>query len=297
MSGGILVGVDGRQRSNDALALALELAEARSAPLDVAAVLDYRPLPIDLNPYEVALREHFDAIFAAAAERTGERGMTTHALTGSSPAASLAELAERLDPELIVVGSTSRGPLGRVMPGDVGSSLLSGSACAVAVAPAGYGERQRAQPRSVGVGYDGGEEAERALEAGRRWAEAFGAGLRLIAVVPWSIPISEELADPIAPREAVRERLEREVRAAATRTPSARTEVEIVDGEQPSDALIARSEELDLLVVGSRGYGPLRRVFLGGVSSKVIRRAACPVIAVPRGSGTERAAGGDEQDA
>jgi nucleotide-binding universal stress UspA family protein len=40
--------------------------------------------------------------------------------------------------------------------------------------------------------------------------------------------------------------------------------------------------EIDLLVCGSRGYGPVRRVLLGGVSSRLIRRAACPVVVVPR---------------
>jgi nucleotide-binding universal stress UspA family protein len=42
--------------------------------------------------------------------------------------------------------------------------------------------------------------------------------------------------------------------------------------------------EVDLLVCGSRGYGPMRRVLLGGVLRKLIRRAACPVVVVPRGA-------------
>ena len=39
-----------------------------------------------------------------------------------------------------------------------------------------------------------------------------------------------------------------------------------------------------MLVIGSRGYGPVRRVLLGGVARKLIRRAACPLVVVPRGS-------------
>ena len=42
------------------------------------------------------------------------------------------------------------------------------------------------------------------------------------------------------------------------------------------------AEDADLLVLGSRGYGPRRAVLLGGVSGRVVRRAACPVIVVPR---------------
>ena len=51
------------------------------------------------------------------------------------------------------------------------------------------------------------------------------------------------------------------------------------------DALAALDErEIDLLVCGSRGYGPVRRVLLGGVLRKLVRRAACPVVVVPRGA-------------
>ena len=41
-------------------------------------------------------------------------------------------------------------------------------------------------------------------------------------------------------------------------------------------------DDVDVLVCGSRGYGPARRVLLGGVSSRLIRRAQLPVTVVPR---------------
>ena len=41
-------------------------------------------------------------------------------------------------------------------------------------------------------------------------------------------------------------------------------------------------DDVDMLVCGSRGYGPVRRVLLGGVSSPLIRRAQLPVTVVPR---------------
>ena len=41
-------------------------------------------------------------------------------------------------------------------------------------------------------------------------------------------------------------------------------------------------DDVDLLICGSRGYGPARRVLLGGVSSRLIRRAQLPVAVVPR---------------
>jgi nucleotide-binding universal stress UspA family protein len=52
----------------------------------------------------------------------------------------------------------------------------------------------------------------------------------------------------------------------------------------PADFLIAASERLDLLVCGSRGYGPARAVLLGGVSRRVTAEAHCPVIVLARGT-------------
>jgi len=42
--------------------------------------------------------------------------------------------------------------------------------------------------------------------------------------------------------------------------------------------------DIDLLFCGSRGYGPALRVILGGVSSRLVRRARSPVVVVPRGA-------------
>jgi nucleotide-binding universal stress UspA family protein len=62
----------------------------------------------------------------------------------------------------------------------------------------------------------------------------------------------------------------------------------VVDGD-PADVLTEQAAELGMLVVGSRGYGPLRRVLLGSVSDALLERTACPVMIVPRG--VERAFG------
>jgi len=45
---------------------------------------------------------------------------------------------------------------------------------------------------------------------------------------------------------------------------------------------LAELTEVDLLFCGSRGYGPTRRVLLGGVSTRLVRQARRPVVVVPR---------------
>jgi nucleotide-binding universal stress UspA family protein len=58
----------------------------------------------------------------------------------------------------------------------------------------------------------------------------------------------------------------------------------------PAKVLVKQSERLGLLVLGSRGYGPIKSVLLGSVSSYVLRNARCPVLVVPRGAGGDEAA-------
>jgi nucleotide-binding universal stress UspA family protein len=52
---------------------------------------------------------------------------------------------------------------------------------------------------------------------------------------------------------------------------------------QPAMKIAEVSSEFDLLFVGSRGFGPLRRVLLGSVSSELMRTVACPLVVTPKG--------------
>lgn len=54
-------------------------------------------------------------------------------------------------------------------------------------------------------------------------------------------------------------------------------------GGPPAETLAEACEDgVDLLVAGSRGYGPLSRVLLGSVTTQLIGMAPCPVLVVPR---------------
>ena len=78
-------------------------------------------------------------------------------------------------------------------------------------------------------------------------------------------------------------------RAAATVPDGTVAEALLLDGPA-GRALAAASEDLDLLVCGSRGYGAVGSVLLGSVSHHLVRTAACPLLVVPRdGAGRARA--------
>jgi nucleotide-binding universal stress UspA family protein len=54
------------------------------------------------------------------------------------------------------------------------------------------------------------------------------------------------------------------------------------------------SDRVDLLVVGSRGFGAARRVVLGSTSDALLHHARCPVFVVPRAAPSEQGTGGAE---
>ena len=83
-----------------------------------------------------------------------------------------------------MVGSSHRGAVGRVVPGSVGESLLSGAPCAVAIAPRGFTAEDLGSRGVIGVGIDHSHESRLALREAVRLAELLGLRLRLITVVP-----------------------------------------------------------------------------------------------------------------
>jgi nucleotide-binding universal stress UspA family protein len=277
----ILVGYDGRAAADDALRFARALAAIEGAELRVVVALEYAPLPIAVEAYDRALEERFNELFDRAASILGETPFERTPLRDGSPAHALNELAEREGADLIVIGSTHRGRLGRVYPGSVGERLLNGAPCPVAIVPRGYSPENGIEV--VGVGYTGSEQSRAALAAAKRFARALGARLRLIAVVP-PIPLVPPVVAGISVEleDALRKRLEKELAEAAA---EAEGEFEVstvlVEGD-PGAVLSAHGVELGLLVLGSRGYGPLRRALLGSVSAGVAKNAPCPVLLVPR---------------
>jgi nucleotide-binding universal stress UspA family protein len=55
---------------------------------------------------------------------------------------------------------------------------------------------------------------------------------------------------------------------------------------EPAEVLAEGASDVDLLLLGSRGYGPVKGTMLGSVSARVMAAAPCPVIVIPRGAGS-----------
>jgi nucleotide-binding universal stress UspA family protein len=276
MFGNVLVGVDGRSGGRDAIAFAKQLVD-RGARITLVHV--YGDVWTLGRGGALLL-----AIERADSEQMLERerdAASVEAELLSSPASAvgraLHELAEHHKADLLVIGSCRRGLVGRTVMGDETRASLNGAPCAVAIAPRGY-DQLAPQLTTIGVGYDSSPESELALAAARVLARRLGAKIRALSVVSLSNAAHDGPIPDNWP-EIVKQLIDAELERLHGLDD---VEAEATYGE-PSEELAHFSEGLSLLIVGSRGYGPLGRVFNGSTSSYLERRAPCPLLVLPRG--------------
>lgn len=276
----LLVGFDGSDGGRDALELARVLAAATDAEVMVVTVLPYGPLPI---PYEILEEEEAERakpLFEEARERLGGITVTTRAFGGGSPAGVINDLAEREDVETIVVGSPHRGPVGRVLIGSVADGLLHGAPCEVVTAPRGYAGERHEPFKRIAVAYDDTPEAKAALARAEALALACQAQIVVYTVsAPPAVVPGAVVYTPAIPPEAGTI-VTKTVKKVDERLAATGRELAGVPGLALAEA--CEEDGIDLIVAGSRGYGPVWRVLLGSVSTQLLHKAPCPALVVPR---------------
>jgi nucleotide-binding universal stress UspA family protein len=287
----ILIGVESSERSEDAIAFGRRLADVAGAYVIVANAYPYSDLPSRASnaSYREALREEALETVGRMRDRLepidGDRTMI-RIVADPSPAKALHHVAHAEQASLVIVGSSHTGRAGRVLPGSTGERLLHGSPCAVAVVPRDYRTHADQPIRRVGVAFNHTEEARAAVAAAVPLARALGAELEIMGIAS-----TEYLASPglmgAADIATLRVDIERHVQEALDDVAgSVAADIVTHTRRATGDAvelLTAQTQTLDLLVMGSRGYGPLHAVITGGISGRLVRTSHCPVIVVPRG--------------
>jgi nucleotide-binding universal stress UspA family protein len=238
-----------------------------------------------------ALKEAADELAGMAGMRHVERRLEA----SSSPARGLHDTAVSEQADQIVVGSSHRGPVGRVLLGSVGERLLSGAPCAVAIAPRGHAAREAHRIGVIAIAFDGSPEAQLALRTAHELARRSDAALRVLMVIepPAAIPGHFVPLPGLEPLVAIEraEAMQRQEQAAQNALDSAlpalggglTIERRVLFETNPASATLdSACADVDLLVLGSRAYGPVRRALVGSVSSSVVRHASCPVLVTPR---------------
>jgi nucleotide-binding universal stress UspA family protein len=273
----VVVGIDGLSGGRDAVALAKTLA-AHGA-LSLAHVRVIAAVPSRGSPGAYDAVEHARSTELLQLERNSSAlgaETATVSVAATSVGAGLHDVAESRGADLIVVGSCHRSAVGRVLAGDDARSALHHASCAVAVAPAGYADRPT-QTETIAVAYDGSEESEVALAHATLLAGSLGAKLAARNVVEprvyggagWATA-GVAIEDPKTTVAAAHARLGH----------LDGVELEVIVGPV-REALAALSDQVDVLVCGSRHQTATKRVVLGSTSDYLARHSACPLLVTP----------------
>ncbi len=290
--GGVVIGFDGTDRAEDALAFGVRLAAATG---EVPVVVTVHPeSPAGLGHVDVewvaAMREQAEHMLDRA--RALQGGDADYRVVGSSSAShGLADVAEELDASTIVLGSGRRGAQRRTATGTTAERLLHGTLTAVTVVPRGYRSTEHPPVEVVGCAFVDTPDGHEALWAAADLTRRTGGRLRVVTAVA---PVAEfstfsgpetERAFTDSARAAYQRALDAAVAAVADQVP---VTGELLEGGVPEALAALDPRDVDVLVCGSRRYGPVRRVLLGGASGRLVRMAASPVMVVPRSGDPDR---------
>lgn len=282
----VIIGVDGRSGGRDAIALARQLADPEATITLANVYLSAVPLVPSLLAWDEIERDKSAALLEAERERANLE-VEVSTVCAASAGEGLHRLAEERGADLLVLGSSSRSLLGRVLLGDDARASLNGAPCAVALAPRGHAEKAVALEH-IGVGFDGSDESMLALDAARTIAAAHGASIeaRFVVHTPGLPPSTPGAWTDVMPEMLAQ----------------AEARVQALDGVTgtavlglPNQELVGLARHVDLLVVGSRGYGPVRRMVIGSTAGFLQRHASCPLLVVRRRQAPEERETGPTQ--
>lgn len=267
-----LVGHDGTDHGDDALALARDLDAGRGVRRVIVHVLR-RPVPT-----QEAAQSLVDALGPAALARLRQIRTTLagdealEVVVARSPAQGLHDRAGMHQADLVAVGADHRsfGPI-HVPLSTVAGRLMSGGPWAVALAPDGYARRPSGRTRVV-VGFDGSHESRCALAEAAALAVGSGAKVDVVcAYDPADVPRSDRTADALA--AAALGLLPEAVRGLGVGRPGS---------SGSAIKAFAADQDAALVVLGLRGHSPLRRVHLGSTGRHVLHESTRPVLIVPQ---------------
>ncbi len=273
--GAIIVGVDGSDSSRAALRWAARAAAARGVGLRAIAAWQYPAQaatpagPAKLPGPEEMDQQTCDNLRDMVRAELGSSADLVEIEAGRGPASTvLLSAAARTDANMLVVGARGLGGFSGLLLGSVSQQCVEYSECPVVVL---RGDSDPADGPIV-VGLDGSEGATRAL--GWTIDLADETGMRIVAVHATGLGASNATMD------AARRNVEGWCAPIEARTVPFEMRVE------SSDARTALEDAADatgasLLVVGSRGLGPVRGLLLGSVAGYVARYSTRPIAIVP----------------
>ena len=257
MTASIMVPLDGSEKDDRAIAVAVALSGLSGAGLHLVRVMD------GAGP----------ADFTAAAARVPARvgsPVTTELLAGADPADALVRHATASAARVIVMATRAPGAVDRALHASVSDAVMRESPCPVMLVPPGtdYMRDKSVAFGRVLVPLDGSVASEAVLDVLLELAGGAALEYALLEVVPRG-----------GDREAAAARLE--ATAARLRAHGVSSvEYDVSEANDPVDAIDAAVREtlVDFIAMSSRGRSGVRRMVLGSVAGAVVRTSEVPVL-------------------
>ena len=281
----ILVGVDGSDEAKAAVRLAVLLAPALGANVQLAHVVRPHPpwAPTAMKPHALTQRRATEVLEATARESASPNTNISVRILHGEAGAALAEAAQAPEVALLVVGSRGADQAARVLLGSSADRAIQQSEKPVLVV-----KRDSAPPskgRCILVGVDGSAESYAAAHFAADLAEATGASLRVCFVVEEQV---SALPNPFAPSTGEADIQHKDWATALLREVVAREKRPslVVDTSMPVGrpaemlAELSLEEEVALIVIGHRGRGGVARFLLGSTADRLAQIASKPVLIV-----------------
>lgn len=288
----IIAGFSSSRLGSAPLNLAAQLSRTTGEKVVATAIVE-RALPAGIDPIEDEYQGYVAAQARASLQKVvdaaGGHDVSVIVHESTSIPTGLMELVDRHGADLVVVGSSSTGLLGRVALGSVTESLVHRAAVPVAIAPRGYPSNPVAIKRLT-VAYGGAANAEGLIQSGVELAKKWSAQLRIAsftvrppAALGGSIERSAENLVIQQWTRKTRDAVLKQLNEARANVAIPDVDVVIGAGIEWKDAVDNIAwEPGDMLLLGSGAAGPMAQVFLGTAASRILRHAPVPVMILPK---------------
>jgi len=266
--GKLMVCTDGSDEGQNAVAVALELARACDSQVVAVQVLhvvpEFQAVAPDLRAtLGKGVQENMAAI-KAAADKLGV-ALQTVTPEGQYPHTAIVATAEKIRPDLIIMGRCGKTALSRILMGNVTARVIGHSPINVLVVPRGAA---LAFQRLL-VASDGSPYSQAAWELALAMAKQANSRLIGVAVAP-------EEGDIIEAKAIIRRML---TAASLAGVPMKGVNPQ---GVAPDTGIVQQAikNEVDLIIVGSYGRTGLKKLLMGSVTERVIGDSPCPILVV-----------------
>jgi nucleotide-binding universal stress UspA family protein len=302
----VAVAFNGSPQSRDALMLGALVARSTGSKLVVACVFppdslagmtfEPRAARVARDHHRIFVRQDAEAVLVEArAALPDDLAVDYRTLECESRRGGLRQLVLSESIDLLVLGSSHRGPVAQLLPLGVVRGLLRRPPCALAVAPSGFRYRKRAALRQLVVARDQSPASERALDVAAAFAVQIAANseaatnLRVFRVAAKSGPARSPAEVELAARADVDERIAKLAGLGGGvhyREPDATFQIYTSATAAPSDPTAGlidiTTSDADCLVIDwpRHQYNRRRRRLH---KARLLRRAGCPLLLVPAG--------------